>query len=507
MKKTLILFLLSVASLLLLSGCFSSSEDDATTVPEITNSFLGGLVWANYTKTGAGGDGTVPTTNKDFVRCKACHGWDGKGLAGGYVRRSANATRPNPTAVIGDLTSKFGTAVAADVWHDGSQTSGIVGRALNVEDQTMPDYSLAGGLTDEQVTGVVTFLNSGPKLTTYADFDITPNPVGYSFKGATNVAAGTTLYAANCALCHGADGLDASVSGVTLDVYFASDGKYSEGFHKVVYGISNTIMTRVASGNLSGQQTADILAYIQDAIAPNYYKGGLVWANYTKTGAGGDGTVPTINKDFVRCKACHGWDGLGLDGGYVRRSANATRPNPTAVTGNLSSKMGTVGVVGTVVAAEVWHDGSQTSGIIGRALDVEDQTMPDYSLAGGLTAKQTADVVAFLNSGPRITHHATLNIVADPVVYTFTGTSAATGQTLYTADCAGCHGADGLTIPIGAGGLGGYFASDGKYSEGFHKIIYGISNTIMTRKSMGNLTSQEAADILTYIQANPGTFP
>ncbi len=236
----------------------------------------------------------------------------------------------------------------------------------------------------------------------------------------------------------------------------------------------------------------------------NSFLGGLVWANYTKTDAGGSGALPpgAANKDFVRCKACHGWDGKGLAGGYVRRTANGTRPNPTAGIGDLTSK------IGSVVANDVWHDGSQTSAIVGRDFATEDQTMPNYTLTGGLTARQAADVVAFLNSGPKVTDHATLDIVANPVAYTFVGTSAATGQTLYGSNCAGCHGADGLTIAIGTGGLGGYFAGDGKYSEGFHKAIYGISGTAMTRAAVGNLTGQEAADILTYIQANiGGTFP
>jgi len=472
-----------------------NSAIQVTRIVNVTNpdKYLGGLVWDNYTKNGAGGSGTFPvgvdSTTKDFLRCKACHGWDGKGDQGGYVRRTVSATRPNPTANIGDISAKAeaGTVMLDEVWHNGNANSSIIGRAFSTLDNTMPDYSQAGGLTAIQANNVVDFLNNGEKLTSFADLDIMPNPVGYSFNGATDAAAGAILYADNCAGCHGVDGLNDAISGVKLDAYFSSDGKYSEGFHKILYGIAGTAMTRTATGNLTGQQAADILAYIQDAIAPNYYKGGLVWDNYTKTDAGGAGNAPT-NKDFVRCKACHGWDGRGLEGGYVRRTANATRPNPTATIGNLSS------VMGSVVVADVAHSG-------GRAITDESQAMPDYTTAGGLTAKQVADVVAYLNSAPKITDHATLDITTNPVTYTFSGTDAAAGATRYTANCAGCHGADGMNIAIGTGGLGDYFSSDGKYSEGFHKIIYGIANTPMSRKAVGNLTSQEAADILTYIQA------
>jgi len=234
-------------------------------------------------------------------------------------------------------------------------------------------------------------------------------------------------------------------------------------------------------------------------VAATVASGGLVWENYTKTDAGGTGTNPSpTSADYVRCKACHGWDGLGADGGYVRRTTGGgTRPNPTAGT-NLSVKM----AAGTIVAAEVEH-------AAGRAFTTEDTSMPNYTATGGLTDKQVADAVAFLNSGPKVTDWATLDTVANPVAYTFTGTSEVAGATLYADNCAGCHGADGASrVDQPTGGLGAYFASDGKYSEGFHKMVYGISNTIMTRKAAGNLTSQEAADILDYIQTNlGGTFP
>lgn len=242
---------LGAACLILASGCIDTGD----TSPE----YLGGLVWDNYTKTGAGGNGTVPTTNKDFVRCKACHGWDGLGLDGGYVRRSATATRPNPTAGIGNLAAIRGSVVAADVEHSG-------GRAFTTEDQTMPDYTAAGGLTAAQLSDAVAFLNSGPRITDHATLDINDNPVSYHFFGVDSIA-GAALYAASCAACHGANGKDDILSGVKLGEYFSADGKYSEGFHKMVYGVADTLMTRSATGNLTGQGAADILAYIQTEIA------------------------------------------------------------------------------------------------------------------------------------------------------------------------------------------------------------------------------------------------
>jgi mono/diheme cytochrome c family protein len=123
-----------------------------------------------------------------------------------------------------------------------------------------------------------------------------------------------------------------------------------------------------------------------------------------------------------------------------------------------------------------------------------------------LSAQQTADVVAFLNSGPKVQDIASLDTAQNPVAYTFTGADTTAGQTLYGTNCATCHGADGQTV--GGSILGTYFSSDGKYSEGFHKLIYGDATGAMTRTAQGNLTAEQARDILAYIQANiPGTFP
>ena len=266
MNKLLIAGLLSTTSLFFLSGCFSSSSDDPppapTPTPPTVDKNLGGLVWDNYTTTDAGGPGSLPAdaTNKDFLRCKACHGWDGKGLAGGYVRRTASGTRPNPEAGIGDLSAKMGTVAAAAVEHAG-------GRLFSIEDQTMPNFIAAEGLNAKQVDDVVAFLNSGPKVTDHATLDIMPNPVGYSFNGATSAAAGATLFASQCASCHGADGALIPVDGkASIGIYMSGDGKYSEGFHKIMYGVPGTSMTRKAVGNLTSQNAADILTYIQTNI-------------------------------------------------------------------------------------------------------------------------------------------------------------------------------------------------------------------------------------------------
>ena len=58
----------------------------------------------------------------------------------------------------------------------------------------------------------------------------------------------------------------------------------------------------------------------QDPPSAAVEQGALAYSNWTKTDAGGSGALPTgvESQDYIRCKACHGWDRLGTDGGYAR---------------------------------------------------------------------------------------------------------------------------------------------------------------------------------------------
>lgn len=219
------------------------------------------------------------------------------------------------------------------------------------------------------------------------------------------------------------------------------------------------------------------------------FNGGLIWSNWTDEVAGGSGYpegYDSKKKDFLRCKACHGWDGMGANGGYVRRSAKDSRPNPTPGT-DLSAKFG------SATSEEVLYSEK------GRKFSDYSKAMPAFGQKGGLTEQQVKDVVAFLNAGPKIGEFATLDISSKPVTYTFKDPDLKAGESLYTANCASCHDADGNGSDMS---LQEYFSKDGKYSEGFHKAIYGAGGkSDMTREASGNLNGKQAADILAYIQA------
>ena len=267
---TVKLFVLIGLILVVFTACLTSEESTKTSeestqsgtivpAPPAGDMYAGGQVWDNWTKIPAGGTGDLPqgVVNKDFIRCKACHGWDAQGAAGGYVRRSGfpdNASRPRPTEGT-DLSAKLGS-ITMDMASHGS------GRAWALENNDAPNFTLEGGMSSQQVADAVAFLNDGPKIGDVAEIDIRSKPVQYRFVNA-NIDIGEDLYAANCLACHGPNG--DKVEDVNLVEYLQSDGKYSEAFHKMIYG-SGTGMTRQFAGSLGPEEARDILAWAQAAI-------------------------------------------------------------------------------------------------------------------------------------------------------------------------------------------------------------------------------------------------
>ncbi|MBT8060621.1 MAG: hypothetical protein KJO33_13555, partial [Gammaproteobacteria bacterium] len=56
--------------------------------------------------------------------------------------------------------------------------------------------------------------------------------------------------------------------------------------------------------------------------------GALAWDDWTSIDGGGSGMpAGESEREYLRCKSCHGWDRLGENGGYVRRTRTAGRPN------------------------------------------------------------------------------------------------------------------------------------------------------------------------------------
>ena len=236
---------------------------------------------------------------------------------------------------------------------------------------------------------------------------------------------------------------------------------------------------------------------------PAVEQGALAYSNWTKTDAGGSGALPTgvDSQDYIRCKACHGWDRIGTDGGYARRSREDSRPNAGAGDGDLTSRAirGTIpkfsffiervytdpdsgnitcndinqnGICPEeyfvrhpsdyVTADMVTHEGTGRDYVDGmaswvalvwphsaenKAAHANGYTLgnqhPDFTIAGGLTQTQIDNLVAFLNyeAGKPGAYFSNINPAMNPVLYTIVESAEAiAGKTFYDSNCNVCLG-------------------------------------------------------------------
>ena len=196
----------------------------------------------------------------------------------------------------------------------------------------------------------------------------------------------------------------------------------------------------------------------------------------------------TDNNNLVKCKGCHGWDGLGEEGGYASHAEAA---------GVLPLDRGNIDV---------------------QALEVHRKGVENLA---NLEAQQMVDVVEFLNVGVVITDYADID-VSDPsaVVYTWTTADKAAGQTQYEATCQGCHGVNGVAVPPtgtqwdgaefgldNTSGIGHYISGSGKPSEEFHKLLYGENDTMSENTTGVGGDGQGGADVIDFITSNLVSYP
>ena len=269
--------------------------------------------------------------------------------------------------------------------------------------------------------------------------------------------------------------------------------------------------------------------------------GGLAWDSWHKSDAGGSGLPPDEpDNDYTRCKACHGWDQLATDGGYVRRNRNAGRanagyedpnncdlPGADLLTCTRSRNISTDATFGRGSSIEIpaggrtWAEGSAVFDMVdpnwGEGAILGNRH-PDLSAAnpGGPKAQQLSCLTAFLNA-----HEARVDQVfsaietmpadGEPlVIYTPVATADATaGEAYYDTNCSGCHGdpSDDSTAATdhtpGTGGIIGYLNQDGKFSEFMHKMHWGIPNTSMSRAATGDPTTADVANVVAHMQHIP----
>ena len=263
--------------------------------------------------------------------------------------------------------------------------------------------------------------------------------------------------------------------------------------------------------------------------------GALAYDSWISEDAGGSG-LPNgeTDNDYLRCKSCHGWDQLGTNGGYVRRSRNLGRPNAGA--GDIDQTSRDISFSGRegepITAAMIFHAGT------GRSLEdgsgswvpLDDPASPankaahsagytlgnqhpDFSTGGanGLAQQQADCLAEFLNFADAgwDAYFDEINPDANPVLYTIRGDSDATrGETFYASVCFDCHGNPaevGSPFPIEGEGILDFLADTPHFSEFYNKVRWGHPGSIMTRAALGNPTALDVADVMLYLQQLGGT--
>ena len=196
--------------------------------------------------------------------------------------------------------------------------------------------------------------------------------------------------------------------------------------------------------------------------------GALAYDNWTSADAGGSGVLPAgaQSVDYVRCKSCHGWDRMGTDGGYHRRSRQSGRPNAGAGdTDQTSRNISLAARQGTSVTADMilhtgdgrlfsegagsWVDLDNDHSADNKAMHSFGYTLgnqhPDFS-AGALTQQQLDCLVEFLNSADadHAVYFSDIDPGQEPVLYTIVSSAdASAGESYYGAQCSSCHGEPG----------------------------------------------------------------
>ena len=213
-------------------------------------------------------------------------------------------------------------------------------------------------------------------------------------------------------------------------------------------------------------------------------RGGLLYDKWWKVADGA--TEPTGDQalwstqssntrsgaDTWRCKECHGWDYQGVDGAYSGGSHKT-------------------GFAGVLDAGD-----SNTAAELVAILKGGDNA--DHDFSGVMNDAALKDLANFINEGlidnkPLIDYDA-----KEPI-----GADLASGESLYTATCAACHGSDGIMVDFHDGeGVAGV-ANDNPW-ETLHKIRFGHPGTGMPATYLLGWSVQDQVDVLGYAQTLSG---
>ena len=484
------LFVLVLAVSLLVASCSDSSADTteppptATAAPATTTAapstqapapegdvVSGGLLYDKWWEAAEVDEPTgdqplwaTQTTNTrtggDTWRCKECHGWDYQGVEGVYGSGSHMTGFPG----VSNAQSKSFEDLNA---------------VLTAGDH---DFSAMG---EDALVDLITFIQQGLVDTSmYINAD-------KSLIGA-DLENGDELYNGTCAACHGADGTTINFGSDEEPEFvgtIAADNPW-EGFHKVRVGQPGSAMPAALNIGWSLQDMIDVIAYAQtlptEKGAGDVSALGLGGRLYDKWfGEVGvdapDGDMPLwagqstntrTGGDTWRCKECHGWDYMGVDGVY----------------GSGSHMTGFPGVWG----AREWTEEQIVAQLSG-----ENDSNHDFSAY--LSDEELGALAAFIQLGA-----FDMSTLFDPDTKVPTAGDAAEGEELYT-QCAACHGADGTQLNFGDEAEPEYLGTlmvDNPW-EGSHKIVFGQPGAAMPTGLETGLSIDQVLDLILFMQTLP----
>jgi len=228
---------------------YATSDSAKKAVPKFSNAF--GL---DLSKISAAGD---------FHRCKQCHGWDRLGNKGAYIGRAPKAgKRPNVSRVNLALAAKtespeklFARIAAPRKPRPADfDPKTYDPTAENPAGDLMPAYGKV--FTKAEIWDIVKFLKENAYDTTAlyelkTEGTYPAGSVSYADIGRDGDAkAGRTVFKAQCADCHGDDGLDIDLGGKSVGQFLRT--KAYEVHHKVGFGQLGSKMkpTKLSTGEM-----------------------------------------------------------------------------------------------------------------------------------------------------------------------------------------------------------------------------------------------------------------
>ena len=247
------------------------------------------------------------------------------------------------------------------------------------------------------------------------------------------------------------------------------------------------------------------------ADGPN---GGQMFDKFWATETGWNQADPNVDafaahSNFFRCKQCHAWDRLGNAASYIGRAPSTTRPNVSSV--NLKA------LTALMTPQELFDELSSSVGRRPLSTDLaaydpdtnatEGDQMPD--LSEFMSDEQMWDLVKFMLTEAvdtddlyGFTTDGTYPTGSIDYMNIGMGGVAATGDSIYAANCTGCHGVAGTEILVdGSFSVGSFLRA--KPYELQHKLKFGQLGT-----AMGSLVT-DIDDMLDLYLAltNATTYP